>query len=162
MPALPGHPHAPSTSQECESFLRDHASLLDALPSWIVVIVAPGHTASPMAYRRAFDRFVIATSAVPPGWSPTDLRWYLETRRAVEDQQLTALSVSDLARFRGLRSQVAPAVLDSLYARWLADGEALLTRTTATPHSRRASAGRLEVHLLSHRYTQFGDLPGVY
>jgi hypothetical protein len=128
------------------------------LASWTLLVAAPAHAATPAAYQRAFERATARTSQLPRGWSRTDLAWYLQARHAVEQQQFSALSIADLARFRELTRIAQGTALETLYHGWVANGASALD---ALEEPSPLAGGRLELCLLPHRYTQFGDLPGV-
>jgi hypothetical protein len=147
--------------QECESFLRDHATLLARLPAWTLVVAAPAANASTAAYHRAFDRFTGSHGAAHAPLQLSDLRWYCATREAIERRDLARLSVAELTRFRELTRIVAGTSIDVTFRAWLQHGDAALESTTDAQPPSRASAGKLELCLLPHRYSQFGDLPGL-
>ena len=146
---------------DCEQFLRDHARLLRQLSAWTLVVVAPQHTASVAAYERAFERSLTDLSSRDRSWPQSELLWYFQTRNAVEHEQLTALSVADLARFRQVSATAVGTLIDQQYQEWLRTGDQALAKGDQTSAAAGVSGGRLEVRQLPHRYSQFGDLPGV-
>jgi len=140
-----------------ELFLADHARLLSQLPAWVVVAIAPAGAPALSACLEAFGRHVHPpVQPVVPG---PDLRWYLVTRRQVDAKDFSRLSVADLNRFRQLRAVFATVAHETLYADWIREGEAALARSVGSHQP--PPVGRLVVHALPFRYTQFGSLPGV-
>jgi hypothetical protein len=144
-----------------ESFLDAHAALLHALPAWTVVVVAPktcpGLGACHQIFARFLDRPLEALSA-----RPQELRWYLTTRRAVDQGDWARLSVADLDRFRTLRDQFDTPHVDELYREWVRQGDAPAEPRRDTPaRPTPSSAFRLVTETLPFDYSQFGSLPGV-
>ena len=143
-----------------ESFLADHARLLSRLPAWVVVAIAPSGSPALSACPAVFARHVDLPAQ--PVVLSADLRWYLVTRRQVDAKDLSRLAVADISRFRQLRGVFATVAHETLYANWLRVGEAALEAVTRSAGRHQPPpVGRLIVHPLPFRYTQFGSLPGV-
>lgn len=150
------------TGQAFKQFLSDHASLFSRLPDWAVVAICPIRRPGLSLCATTFARFVSGGPRPVATGRTLDLRWYFEMRRAVEQRDLSALSVSKVDRFRHLRRQFAGASFDSLYAEWLTAGDAVLDQVREQACAPiRAAAGRLITHELPFSYRQFGALSGV-
>ena len=144
-----------------EGFLADHAALLRSLTAWTVVAVAPKTATGLATCQDTFRRFLVRPSSTV-GVRIDDLRWYLATRRAVEQGEWARLSVSDIDRFRGERVRFDLPAIDTLYREWLTRGDAALGARTDAPSAAVAlSGGRLITAILPFDYSQFGSLPGV-
>jgi hypothetical protein len=150
------------TAQAFKQFLSDHASLFSRLPDWAAVAICPIRRPGLSLCATTFARFVSGGLGPASSGRPEDLRWYFEMRRAVEQRDRSALSVSKVDRFRQVRSHFAGTSFDSLYAEWLTAGDAVLDQVqeqACTPI--RPAAGRLITHELPFSYRQFGALSGV-
>ena len=145
---------------KCETFLCDHDRLLRHLSEWRLVVIAPANTVDFIASKRAFRRFTGAPEAMIAGLELRDLRWYCETRYAIEEGRFVQLTVDDVSRYRDFRRRLEPAVMDALYVDWRIRREGAFTRFTVGtggPHTR----ARFESRALPFSYSQFGDLPGL-
>ena len=144
-----------------EQFLGDHAALLRQLPAWTVIAIAPRTSSGLATCQDAFRRFLARPSS-PVAGRPEDIRWYLATRRAVEQGDWARLSVADIDRFRTERARLDLPGVDALYRDWLARGEtALHTPSAETSNAIPLSACRVVTEVLPFDYSQFGSLPGV-
>lgn len=142
-------------------FLWDHSALVARLPHWAIVVVCPQYTVDLRAFQTAFDAFRQGSLKARTVASSDDLRWYFMTRRSVEHDDLPSVSVTLIDRFHVARRRFSGAVFESLYADWLAHGDAVLD---SGDHSRPAplgANGTLLTHELPFSYSQFGKLPGV-
>lgn len=144
-----------------ESFLRDHERLLGSVTGWTLVVTGPTRTSDFRSSERSFERFCGRRSNTVPGLTPTELRWFCQTRQLVEAEQLEKLSLADITRFRDTRRRLTPEAIDRLYEQWLSSGDAAIDRFAHRTSARRFPDARLEVRPLPFRYDQFGDLPGV-
>ena len=113
------------------------------------------------ACQALFDQFVRGELRSPATGRVADLRWYFSTRRAIDANDLDALSVTQIDRFHAARRQFAGPLMESLYAEWLADGDVVLGRLERGTPVTVPTPGRLLVRTLPYTYTQFGALPGV-
>jgi hypothetical protein len=144
-----------------DDFLRDHAALLRQLPAWTIVAVAPKTSPALTACEHVFARFLGRPSSMT-GVRVDDVRWYLTTRRAVDQGEWARLTVADIDRFRLLRERLNTPAFETLYRDWLTRGDAVLdTRRAETPQPAGPTAGRLVTEVLPYDYSQFGSLPGV-
>ncbi|HKW02304.1 MAG TPA: hypothetical protein VJN96_20950 [Vicinamibacterales bacterium] len=147
------------TAADFERFLHDHARLVARLREWTVVVVTPTGASNAEACRRMFER----TVGVPVGPVPNraDLIHYFTTRRAVERNELAALSVADLNRFRDARQRFIQPAIETLYAQWLVGGDRVVGDSTAAGGWSPMSTGRFVARQLPFKYEQFGDFAGV-
>ncbi len=142
--------------RQLDDFLRDHAALLRWLPAWTVVALAPKTSPGLPACEMVFARFAGRRYAIL-GAPVDDIRWYVATRRAVDQGDWARLSVADLDRFRRLRERLDTPAMDACYRAWLTRGDAVWDRQNfETP-----GAGRLVTEVLPFDYSQFGSMPGV-
>ncbi|MGH9410547.1 MAG: hypothetical protein ACRD1V_13955 [Vicinamibacterales bacterium] len=149
------------SGRDFERFLADHSRLFDALPAWTVIGLglagSPGLTACDVAFARHAQGAFFAESMPPLA----DLRQYFAMRRAVDQGDLSRLSVADIDRFRDLRERFAAPALDARYAEWLAHGDRVLESIAPAAAPRPRRPGRLVREVLAFDYSQFGSLPGV-
>jgi hypothetical protein len=134
-------------------FLERHAEVLRALPVWIVRLLVPCHKADAIpVYQAAFHEQV--ASPLRPA-VVEDLRWYFHARRSPPtdtherfDQAMRAFGAPRFqALYRAWRDRGEP-VLDATLSPTLADAVARKT-------------GRLECHVLPHRYVHLFPLVGT-
>jgi hypothetical protein len=149
-----------TTGRMLEQFLREHGRLFASLPAWTVVAIGPSPTglrACEVAFERYRRRPIETVSA-----STDDLVWFFRTRHAVDQGNLTGLSVTAIDRFRTMREAFRRPVFDELYLAWQRDGDAVLTSSAASAlHHGNRSVGTLVTELLPFDYSQFGSLPGI-
>jgi len=83
-------------------------------------------------------------------------------RQIVEQGELAALSVQELNRFRDARRRFVAPRLESLYASWLVEGDAVFAEhpERALASATQTGRGGLETRTLTHSYGQFGTWPG--
>lgn len=149
------------SAAEFARFLWDHRGLVTRLPAWAIVAVVPPQATDPHLCQAVFAQFVRGELPPPVTVAVTDLRWYFATRRAVEANDLQALSVKSIDRFHAARRQCAGPLIESLYADWLVGGDGVLTPLERATPMANPIPGRLLVRTLPFTYTQFGQLPGV-
>ena len=143
----------------CAQFLSDYATLMRRLPAWTLVVLLPKDRPAPTACRRAFEAFRDGLSVTEtPALDRTQLTWYFEARRAVEQRQFERLSVAEVARFREWHRLNAGPSTDALFNDWMATGDRSLSEL---PFDLLPQRVNFEVRYLAHQYSQFGDLPGV-
>jgi hypothetical protein len=149
------------SGQGFASFLYDHARLLSHLSDWTIVAVGPKGWSNATGCRTLFDRYVAGIPAASMAWDRRDVARYFVTRRAVEANDLAHLSVTDLNHCREARRQFADPLVETLYARWLVDGDRVLDERDAGTHARVVSRGAFRACELPFTYEQFGDEAGV-
>jgi hypothetical protein len=134
-------------------FLERHAEVLRALPVWIVRLLVPCHKADAIPVYQAAFREQVASPLRPA--VVEDLRWYFRARRSPPtdtherfDQAMRAFGAPRFqALYRAWRDRGEP-VLDATLSPTLADAVARKT-------------GRLECHVLPHRYVHLVPLVGT-
>jgi hypothetical protein len=150
-----------TTGRMFEQFLRDHRRLFARLPAWTVVAIGPRPTGL-HACEMAFERYLRRPMETLSASTDDDLVWFFRTRHAVDQGDLTGLSVTAIDRFRTLREAFRRPVFDELYLAWQRDGEAVLASSAASAlHQGMRSVGTLVTELLPFDYSQFGSLPGI-
>jgi len=142
-----------------EQFLEDHRRLFARLPAWRVTAVCPPHVAGLPVCQSVFDR-VVRVSADVSADAVEELSWYFATREKVDRDDVAAFSMADITRFRTIRARQSSPRVEALYDRWRQHGSAALAAPAQDAVA--LTSGRLVVKALSHRYEQFGSLPGVY
>jgi hypothetical protein len=148
------------TGRGFEQFLVDHARLFARLPAWAIDAVGAGPVDGLSACQGVFEAFVAGTTGPTPR-DLTDVRWFFETRRLVDAGQFGGLSVADLNRFRDARSKFNAPAVTLLYARWLVEGDGVLSRPAADSSSTVARSARLVIEQMPGQYAQFAALAGV-
>lgn len=137
--------NAESTLAGFDTFLREYAAVLEAVPSAVSYV---GIGACRARVEPWFEqRHGRAPESVFSGPAFLD---YCAMRRNVEAGMLRRLSVSDIDRFRTLRSRFAARSFDALYRRWEQDGEVAVHAAQADPP--RVQPCALRVHELGFRY----------
>ena len=135
------------------AFLERHAELLRALPTWTVRVLIPAHMRGATGlYEAAFHEHL--ASPLRPSLV-ADLRWYFAARRA-------GVKGPDERFDQAVRAFGAPR-FQALYRAWLEHGDRVLD-ATLSPTLAEAIArqtGRLECHVLAHRYLHLGRLVGT-
>jgi hypothetical protein len=149
-----------TTGRMLEQFLRDHGRMFAWLPAWTVVAIGPSPTGL-RACEVAFERYLRRPMETVSASTDDDLGWFFRTRHAVDQGDLTGLSVTAIDRFRTLREAFRRPVFDELYLAWQRDGEAVLASSGASAHHGMRSVGTLVTELLHFDYTQFGSLPRI-
>jgi len=134
-------------------FLERHAEVLRALPAWIVRLLVPCHKADAIPIYQAAFREQVGSPLRPAVLE--DLRWYFHARRTPPR--------GPHERFdQAVRAFGAPR-FQALYRAWLECGEpvldATLSPTLADAVTRQT--GKLECHVLPHRYVHLFPLVGT-
>jgi hypothetical protein len=145
-------------TQPFERFLRDHARLFAALPAWTVVLTHARHVASTTLWESSFRRFVDGTLR-QGGEAAEALQRYFLTRRAVERNAFSTVSVGDLQALGAARQRFADPAIESLFSTWKASGADRIDPALLLGVLPRA--GQLVVRTLPHTYQQFGAFTGV-
>jgi hypothetical protein len=134
-------------------FLERHGEVLRVLPAWIVRLLVPCHKADAIPIYQAAFREQVGSPLRPAVLE--DLRWYFHARRSPPR--------GPHERFdQAVRAFGAPR-FQSLYRAWLEGGEpvldATLSPTLADAVTRQT--GKLECHVLPHRYVHLFPLVGT-
>lgn len=134
-------------------FLERHAELLRGLPTWTIRLLIPCHLADATPNFEAAFREHLAWPLNPTAFE--ELRWLFETRRVGgrgNDERFSrALSAFKSPRFQ------------TLYRLWVEQGDAVLDATLSPvlADAVRRRTGRLESHVLPHRYLHLFPLVGT-
>jgi hypothetical protein len=135
------------------AFLERHAELLRALPAWTVRLLVPRHKTDAISrYEAAFDEQL--ASPLRPSLVE-DLRWYFRARRSPPKG-------ADERFDQATRAFGAPR-FQALYRAWLERGEPVLDATLSTTLADAIvrETGRLDCHVLPHRYVHLFPLVGT-
>ena len=135
------------------AFLERHAELLHALPAWTVRLLVPRHKTDAIPrYTAAFHEQL--GSPLRPSLVE-DLRWYFRARRSppkgADERFDQATHAFGAPRFQ------------ALYRAWSERGDPVLdaTMSTTLADAIARDAGRLECHVLPHRYVHLFPLVGT-
>jgi hypothetical protein len=143
-------------AREVGAFIADHARLLEHLDAWTLVAAGPQAVVHEDACAAAFARGLAAITA-PPRLDHAAVEAYFRTRRAVEHEEFSALSVADLRRFRDCHARWGRA-LDFQYTHWLQHGSIAAATTHLQPQR---VGGILITRPLPYSYSRFGSTPGI-
>jgi hypothetical protein len=134
-------------------FLERHAELLRALPAWTVRLLVPCHKRDAIPrYEAAF--YEQLASPLRPSLLE-DVRWYFHARRSppkgAHERFDQAVRAFGMPRFQ------------ALYRAWVERGEPVLDATLSTTlaDAIARTTGRLECHVLPHRYGHLFPLVGT-
>ena len=146
-----------------EHFIHEHVPLLSELPQWRLVAVAPRHIPGLPACGPALDRVIAALGQPRPGAECEALRAYFATRRHIDAGDWRRVSVAEIDAFRKAREHFHGPVVEMLFHRWKADGDAVLRDRGAAGFlaAIREGRGALVTDLLPHAYDRFGTRAGV-
>ncbi len=135
------------------AFLERHAEVLRALPAWIVRLLVPCHKADAIPIYQAAFREQVGSPLRPAVLE--DLRWYFHARRTPPH--------GPHERFdQAMRAFGAPR-FQALYRAWLEGGEPVLDATLSSTLADAVArqTGKLECHVLPHRYVHLFPLVGT-
>jgi hypothetical protein len=154
-----------STGQAFEQFLKDHLALLNHIPRWRIVAVAPRHIPGLPACEVALRR-VVAYVQRPHRHTLAELdalTFYFTTLDCLDRNDICHLSIASLNKFRETRPRFAAAEYEVLFQRWKVDGPTALTSPIATGFLAALAERRgvLETYQLPIRYDRFGSYAGV-
>ena len=138
------------------TFLRDHASLLQCVPTWTLRIVLPRRIAHAYDdYQKAVHDELESTLS---GSTIADLKRHFESRRnlhTTRDPQAEDILRAGHRRFSTPR-------FDDLYRRWIKHGDLAFNSasSTALAEALKTGAGRVESFVLPHGYQHLSPLVG--
>jgi hypothetical protein len=143
-------------------FLTDHAALLNHLPSWRLVALAPRDVNGLPACKTIWDTLMASTRCRRTVEASTRLQHFMRVRQAADRNQMASVSMDDIRECReterwfGGREKV-----DALYGRWCQDGEAVLANAGDVPFltTQDLTPEGLSTHRLQHRYDRFDTGP---
>ena len=152
-----------TSGQGFSQFLHDHFRLLNHLPDWRIVAVAPRHIPGIPACETAFRRFVVEAQQRRSQEEVDALRTYFVTLDQVERNALPPISSDFIRQHHDARRRFAAPEFEALFRQWLIEGESALESRGADGfltaiHNGR---GRLLIHRLAIRYDRFGTRAGV-
>jgi hypothetical protein len=135
------------------AFLERHAELLRALPAWTVRLLVPRHKTDAIPRYKASFHEQLASPLRPS--LVDDLRWYFRARRSPPKG-------AD-ERFDQARHAFGAPRFQALYRAWLERGEPVLdaTMSTTLADAIARETGRLDCHVLPHRYVHLFPLVGT-
>lgn len=143
-------------------FVADHAALLNHLPSWRLVALAPRDVNGLPACKTIWETLMASSRRQRKVDAPTRLRHCMRMRQAADDNTMAGVSMDDIAEFRetvrwlGGRSRI-----DALYERWCQGGDAVLENAGDVPFltARDLMPDGFSTHRLQHRYDRFDTVP---
>jgi hypothetical protein len=145
-----------ASADSFERLLCDHARLLSALPAWAIVVIHPPRLTPPASWTTLFERFISGVGALE-GVDVESLLRHFRVRRAVEQENFSALTIDDLRTYRNnLRRFDEPAIQAS-FEHWLSHED---ERIDPASFNKRM-CGRLVIQRLVHSYEQFGSYAGL-
>jgi len=151
------------TGQAFEQFLKDHVRLLNGLPRWRIVAIAPRHLPGLAACQVVFRQFAAGVRR-PPSTDETDqLRIYFSMLDLLERNDLQRVTMDEMHRFQAVRPRFAAAEFETLFERWKAHGPSVLEDRMVPGFLAALAEGRGELvtHQLPVRYDRFGTRAGV-
>jgi hypothetical protein len=140
------------------AFLHRHAELLRLLPTWTVRLLVPQHLICGVSRYTAAFRDQIGTSLSAA--TIDELRWYFRERR---DRIQSPGAVAADGRFARAREAFTSARFRALYDAWSRIGERVLDDAVSPILADAVSrgSGRLETHVLPHRYAHLLPMVGT-
>ncbi|HXJ35106.1 MAG TPA: hypothetical protein VMS22_13830 [Candidatus Eisenbacteria bacterium] len=147
-------------------FLEDHLALLDRLPRWQIVAVAPRHVRGLTACAAALRR-VAAERERRRTFGEIDALQTYYTRRAQVERDDYSFLTGDINTISGewhaARRHFAAMEYEALFERWKSQGPAALDRRPGASLGAALADGRgaLLTHELPIRYDRFGTRAGV-
>ena len=144
----------PTARDDFRAFLRRHAALFQALPSWTLRLVFPRAIAHTYAGLQAVVHDELETPLHPH--TVEELKWYFEQLRALPNPSLRPID----ERFMRAADAFERPRFYALYRRWLKEGDHALESVSSRVISDAlaAGAGRVESLVLPHRYDHLSPL----
>lgn len=155
-----------TTGAAFEQFLHDHRRLLNRLPTWRLVAVAPPQVPGLPGCAAALQRFTAALTRPRAAEEIRALQTYCTWRAMLERDDLS-FATPDFERtvkaWHGYRQRFAAAEYQDLYDQWTTDGPSVLAPRDGAGCLAALAEGRgaLVVHRLPHGYDRFGTRAGV-
>ena len=147
-------------------FLEDHLALLDQLPRWRIVAVAPRHVRGLTACADALRRVATERGRLRAPEEIESLQTYF-TRRAQTERDDYSFLNGDInkvgAEWHAARQRFSAMEHQALFERWKIHGPASLHRRPGASLGAALADGRgaFETHELLVRYDRFGTRAGV-
>lgn len=152
-----------TTGQALAEFLKDHLPLLNRLPRWRVIAVAPSHIPGLPACDKVFRR--VAGEAQRPRL-PDEidaLNRHFTTYSHIERDDFREVTVAAIYQFKDARQRLGQSEFESLFQRWKAEGPVALSKPRAPGFvtALREQRGGFVTYQLPVRYDRFGTHAGV-
>ena len=138
------------------TFLRDHAPLLQSVPTWTLRIILPRRIANAYDdYQRAVHDELESTLSAS---TIADLKRYFEARRNLH----TTIDPQAEDIFRAGHRRFSTPGFDDLHRRWIKHGDDAFYRVSspALAEALETGAGRVESFVLPHGYEHLSPLVG--
>lgn len=143
-------------------FLADHAALLNHLPSWRLVALAPRDVNGLPACKTIWETLMASSRCRQTVDAATRLQHLMRVRQAADRNKMASVSMDDIrechetVRWLGGRARI-----DALYDRWCQAGDAVLKNAGDVPFltARNLTSDGLSIHRLRHRYDRFDTGP---
>jgi hypothetical protein len=152
-----------TTGQAFEQFLKDHLTLLNRLPTWRVVAVAPRHIPGLPACEAAFRNFAAHVQR-PRAHDETEaLGTYFTLLDRIERDDLQEISVDTMRQFQSTSQRFGAAEFEVLFQRWKTEGPSVLVNANARGllSALDERRGTFVTYQLPIRYDRFGTHAGV-
>ena len=155
-----------TTGEAFGQFLRAHLRLLNRLPTWRLVAVAPPHVPGLPGCAATLQRFTAALARPRAAEEIRALQTYCTWRAMLERDDLS-FTTPDFERtvkaWHGYRQRFAAAEYQDLYDQWTTDGPSVLEHRGGAAFLAAITDGRgtLVAHRLPLRYDRFGTRAGV-
>jgi hypothetical protein len=152
-----------TTGHALGQFLQDHLRILNRLPNWRIVAVAPREVRGLPACTIALQRFADDLQESRAAGEVAALQTYFDTRDRIERNDITSLGSKELNQWHNFRRRFAAPEFYELFPRWKAAGSAALRDRGGAPFLTALTTGRgqLVTHQLAVGYDRFGTRPGV-
>jgi hypothetical protein len=155
-----------TTGEAFGQFLQDHLRLLNRLPTWRLIAVAPMHLPGLPGCAAALQRFCVALQRPRAAEEVGALQTYFTWREMFErdDCSFTAPDHNKVIKeWHAYRQRFATGEYQDLYDQWKTEGPPVLERRGGQPFlaALRDGRGELVTHRLPLRYDRFGTRAGV-
>jgi hypothetical protein len=152
-----------TTGQAFEQFLQDHVRLLNRLPAWQIVAVAPTHIPGLPACSAVFQRFGVDLRRPRLRWDAAALQTLFRIRDHVDRDDFAPLTIKDLDLFRDSRHRFAQPAFEALYQEWRTTGASAFQNRGGDEFlaALKEGRGQLVTHRLPIGYDRFGTRAGV-
>lgn len=152
-----------TTGRVFGQFLEDHLRLLNRLPLWRIVAVAPKDVRGLAPCTATLQQFAHNLQTSRAAHEVAALQTYFATRDRVERNDIKTLSMKDIEQWHKSRRRFAAPEFGELFQRWKVEGSGALRDRGGAPFLAALAAGRgqLVTHELLVGYDRFGTRPGV-
>ena len=149
--------------QAFEQFLKDHLTLLNRLPTWRVVAVAPRHIPGLPACEAKFRYFAAHVQRPRPRDETDALDGYFTMLDRIERDDLQDVAVDTMRQFHSTRQRFAAPEFEVLFQHWKTEGPSVLANASARGFLSALDdrRGALLTYQLPIRYDRFGTHAGI-